>query len=220
MEMNHVETHPGAPCALMKSCPKWTIHPVLSGLILIVAALSVAVAAGEDQPKDFPGLGKPRTLFVADGDWTQGSWRSLAFTQDNRSLIGSLVRNPGSRTLFLLGQRGGEVRSFDLAAGNQASKIVTTGRDMQFEILKARSGACQEPLLLAAGVSASPKKSSFSNSRAKTQESRCFDTLNYLVPTKTRMFMIALLLPLQLHPRQTLSFSEEVAVNGKRDLAL
>jgi WD40 repeat protein len=142
----------------MKSCPKWTIHPVLSGLILIVAALSVAVAAGEDQPKDFPGLGKPRTLFVADGDWTQGSWRSLAFTQDNRSLIGSLVRNPGSRTLFLLGQRGGEVRSFDLAAGNQASKIVTTGRDMQFEILKARSGACQEPLLLARWRVRKPKE--------------------------------------------------------------
>ena len=119
----------------------------LTSLLFLVAAMTAA--AGEDHAREYPGLGKPRILFVVDGDWTSGSWRSLAFTHDSKSLVGTLVRNSGSAALFLLGQRLGEVRSFDLTTNEKPSAIVMAARDMQYEILQSPSGTCREPLVVA-----------------------------------------------------------------------
>jgi WD40 repeat protein len=120
------------------------------GAILIAFHFSAMTPAGEaDKAKDFAGLRKPRTLFVANGhDWKHGSFGSLAFTQDSGSLVASLSRLPGSGMRFLLGQRVGEVRSFDLAAENAGSKVITTGRNFAYEILRTPSGTCQEPLVI------------------------------------------------------------------------
>lgn len=102
-------------------------------------------------------LGEPQVLFVADGDFKQGYWTSLAFTRDSKKLIGTLERTPGSVTRFLLGQRVGEVRSFDLTAvnkrkrGNDNSKstLLMTARNIHHNILATPSGVSREPLLLA-----------------------------------------------------------------------
>jgi hypothetical protein len=118
------------------------------GVVLIAFCSSAMTPAGEAD-KDFAGLRKPRTLFVANGDdWERGSFGSLAFTQDSSSLVASLSRLPGSGTRFLLGQRVGEVRSFDLPAENGGSKVITTGPNLAYEILRTPSGACQKPLVI------------------------------------------------------------------------
>jgi hypothetical protein len=135
-------------CLIVRA--KATTVAVRLGVILIAFCSSAMTPAGEaDKAKDFAGLRKPRTLFVANGDdWERGSFGSLAFTQDSSLLVASLSRLPGSGTRFLLGQRVGEVRSFDLPAESGGSKVITTGRNLAYEILRTPSGACQKPLVI------------------------------------------------------------------------
>lgn len=118
-------------------------------VVILLLATGVTTAGGADRATRFDRLGEPQVLFVADGDWTSGYWTSLAFTQDSKSLVGTLERNPGSGALFLLGHRVGEVRSFDVTAAGKGSALLMSARNAHYEILTTPSGASREPLLLA-----------------------------------------------------------------------
>jgi hypothetical protein len=120
------------------------------GLALALSFFSYASSFAEEVARsDFPGIGQPRIVHTANEPWKSGYWTSIAFSEDSKLLIGSLIRQRGSRVEFLLQQRDGEVYSFDLAAKEGGVTVLTTVRNQQFEILKAPSGACREPLLLA-----------------------------------------------------------------------
>lgn len=140
---------------------EWTVtcwSDIRAGIacVLVIAALHAPAAAdGPDHDSGLAGLGEPQVLFFADGDWTSGYFTSLGFTQDSKSLVGTLQRNPGSRALFLLGQRVGEVRSFGVTAVDKGadetpkSNLLMMARNIHYEILTTPAGACREPLLLA-----------------------------------------------------------------------
>lgn len=64
---------------------------------LILAAMDVPCWAQDAATPQFPGIGKPQVLAKVDEAWHQGSWWDLAFTSDNKRLVGSLVRRDGPR---------------------------------------------------------------------------------------------------------------------------
>jgi hypothetical protein len=137
-----------------------TLGRILAVLVTMLLQSGTSDAQEKSRSVDSVGilshLGEPQVVYVADGDWFQGSWTSLAFTQDSNSLVGTLQRNPGSRVLFLLGHRIGEVRSFDLTAENNKladgtfkSTLLMSAYNINHQILTTPSGSCREPLLLA-----------------------------------------------------------------------
>lgn len=146
-----------ANAAIERQAKRARVVAPLAFLLSAVLFSTITVAAEEDKGDEYPGLGKPVILFVANGDdWTRGSIRSLAITRDSSSIVASLRRLPGSRSLFLLQQRVGEVCSVELATDKRGSETITTARNEWFEILTTPSGVCREPLLLARSQSVRP----------------------------------------------------------------